>query len=278
MPAHTVNGHRGPGIHSDQPWFVLDAATHYDLVASHNPWISHFYSFEADQSRGMTLAIPDGCVDIMFDCDQTDPVARVCGTTLEARRADLVHGHSYFGVRFAPGVTPKFLNVGADELVDGEINLLDLMPNAAALFEQILSQSACSHKAALFEKFFEGKVISGLSPLTSWAMQTICQKNGNVRISELEARTGYSRRTLLRRFTGDIGMSIKTFSRIVRGQSAIHNINYRNKVVLSDLACELGFSDQAHFQREFKKLISTTPLNYQSRVRQGAYQERIRYI
>ena len=74
--------YRHSGFQPEQPWFVLNAARHYSVIASDNPAISHFYSFEVAQNACMTLAIPDGCVDIVFDCDAQRPAARVCGTTL----------------------------------------------------------------------------------------------------------------------------------------------------------------------------------------------------
>lgn len=263
---------------SNQPWFVLNAATHYDLVTSSDPSISHFYSFEADQSNGLTFAIPDGCIDIVFDCDQSKPRALVCGTTLEARCADLVHQHRYFGVRFALGVVPKFLNIRADELVDQEIDLLNVVPEAVGLFEQVINRSSCPEQATLFQHFFRDIAPREPSPLTSLAVRLICENKGNIRVNELESQTGYTRRTLLRQFNVDIGLSPKAFSRIVRCQSAVCDINYREKVMLSDLAYDLGFSDQSHFLREFKKLVSTTPVDYLCRIKQKAYLNRIRCL
>jgi len=40
----------------------------------------------------------------------------------------------------------------------------------------------------------------------------------------------------------------------------------------------LGFSDQAHFQREFKKLVNATPLDYLNRVKYETYLKRIQYL
>jgi AraC-like DNA-binding protein len=49
-------------------------------------------------------------------------------------------------------------------------------------------------------------------------------------------------------------------------------------VAFSDLASDLGFSDQSHFSREFKKQVNATPLDYLKRVKHGNYLERIRYL
>lgn len=263
-------------ISSGQPWFVIRAAKHYNLVMSDDPTISHFYSFEADQSQGLTFAVPDGCIDIMFDCDQANPTAIVCGSTLEARSAALMHKHRYFGVRFAMGVLPDFLDASAHELVDHELNLLDLTPRFESVFTEIVGEQHFTDQVAMFRRFYAGKTPRKASGSTSEAVRVIRERKGDIRIQQLEDLTGYSSRTLQRQFQTDMGMSPKAFSRIVRCQSAIHEINRQEKVIFSELACDLGFSDQPHFLREFKKLVSTTPLDYQRRVQQSAYLTRIR--
>lgn len=268
----------GRGLHPNQPWFVLNAATHYQRVGSQNPAISHFYHFEADESKHLTLAVPDGCVDIIFDCDAAKPTARVCGTTFEARSAHMEHGHRYFGIRFAIGLMPTCLDISAHELVDQEIDLTSVAPSAGTLIEQVASMASCRDQVALAETYFCGTGVRQPSALTSHALELIWQHQGNIRVDDIESMTGYTRRTLLRRFIADIGMSPKAFCRIVRCQLAVHHMSQGSAFALAQLACDLGFSDQAHFQREFKQLVSTTPLDYRRRLDTGAYLQRIQHV
>jgi AraC-like DNA-binding protein len=72
-------------------------------------------------------------------------------------------------------------------------------------------------------------------------------------------------------------MSPKTFCRIIRCQAALDTLNTQHDVSFSDLALDLGFSDQSHFLRDFKKLVSTTPCDYQRKMTQNAYTDRINY-
>ena len=81
--------YRHSGFQPEQPWFVLNAAQPYSLIASDNPAISHFYGSDVSQSDSMTLAITDGSVDPVFDRAAHCPAARVCGTTLDARGAGM---------------------------------------------------------------------------------------------------------------------------------------------------------------------------------------------
>ena len=264
-------------IRPEQPWFVLGVARHYSVLASANPAISHFYSFDMAQTSRQTLAIPDGCVDIIFDCDADNPSARVCGTTIEARSADFIQGHHYFGVRFAPGVMPDFLDLMAEELTDQQFSFLDVIPDARLAFERIVETRQFSQQMALFNYYFTPRLIRRPSSTTPSVIQAIRQQRGNIRLEQLETLTGFTCRTLQRQFRQDTGMSPKVFSRIIRCQSALKSIHLQREMTFSDLAFDLGFSDQSHFLREFKKLVSTTPLDYQRRVAQATYEARIHY-
>ncbi|MNG55538.1 transcriptional activator FtrA [compost metagenome] len=264
-------------IHPEQPWFVLSAAQHYSLIGSDNPAISHFYSFDVSQSASLTLAVPDGCVDILFDCDAARPIARVCGTTLEARSAELICNHHYFGVRFAPGVIPGFLDVMAEELTDCEFNFFDVVPDARQVCEHILRTPLFSQQVTLFNTHFTPRLVRKTSTATASIIGAILQQKGNIRIEQLEALTGYTCRTIQRQFRQDTGMSPKAFGRIMRCQAALNMMHQHGNISFSGLALDLGFSDQSHFLREFKKLVSATPLDYQRRMLFATYGERIRY-
>lgn len=266
------------GIRSKQPWLVMNAADKFLLSGSDDQTISHFYSFESRNTEEQTFAIPDGCVDILFDCDESRPSAEVFGTPMEAITIELNKNHRYFGVRFASGVMPDFLNASAGDLVGHHYNLLDIVPHANQMFEDIVSSSDFAEQAALFGRFSNNKEIRKPSDLTSQALRSICETNGTIRINDLEDLTGYTSRTLQRQFRADMGMSPKAFCRIIRCQSAVYDINHGDEVAFSDLACDLGFSDQAHFQREFKKLVNATPLDYLNRVKHETYLKRIQYL
>ena len=75
----------------------------------------------------------------------------------------------------------------------------------------------------------------------------------------------YSERHLTRLFNNSLGYSPKTYVRIVRFQYAIEKLTekadyYENNI--SDYIQELGYSDQAHFQREFKEFTGITPKSF----------------
>lgn len=259
----------------EQPWFVLNSSR-YSVIPSEHPAISHFYAFDVAHSADL-LAVPDGCVDIVFDCDATRPSVRICGTPLEAQQVELLQGHHYFGVRFAPGVIPGFINVVAEDLTEQEWDLLEVSTFAQRIFESIVQAPQLQEQIKLFSDYLAPRLIGRSSKLTTMVIQQALAHRGDLRIQQLEELSGYTSRTIHRQFSQDTGLSPKTFCRIIRCQAALETLNTRHDVSFSDLALDLGFSDQSHFLRDFKKLVSTTPCDYQRRMLQSAYAERIRF-
>ncbi|ROM49047.1 AraC family transcriptional regulator [Pseudomonas poae] len=260
---------------NEQPWFVLNSSR-YSVMSSAHPAISHFYAFDVAQSTNL-LAVPDGCVDIVFDCDATRPSARICGTPLSAQAVHLHPHHHYFGVRFAPGVIPGFINVLAEELTEQELDLLEVSGFAQRIFESIVQAPHLSDQMRLFNDYLAPRLMGKTSRLTAMVIQQALHHRGAIRIQQLEDLSGYTSRTLHRQFSQDTGLSPKTFCRIIRCQAALDTLNTQHDVSFSQLALDLGFSDQSHFLRDFKKLVSTTPCDYQRKMVQNAYIDRISY-
>ena len=260
---------------NEQPWFVLNSSR-YSVMPSAHPDISHFYAFDVAQSSNL-LAVPDGCVDIVFDCDATRPSARICGTPLTAQAVELHQHHHYFGVRFSPGVIPGFINVLAEELTERELDLLEVSSFAQRIFESIVQSPLLGDQIRLFNDYLAPRLMSKTSRLTAMIIQQALSNRGDIRVQQLENLSGYTTRTVHRQFSHDTGMSPKTFFRIIRCQAALDTLNTQRDVSFSELALDLGFSDQSHFLRDFKKLVSTSPGDYQRKVVQSAYSDRISY-
>ena len=146
-------------IHNKQPWLVINAAQKFSLAKSSSPLISHFYSFETNKSMQTAFAIPDGCVDILFDCDSHRPIAEVFRTPLEAMDIELNSNRRYFGVRFNSAVMPNFLNISASEMINKHHQLSDLIPQFNQLVEQVASDFNFTNQVALFSHFINTKKV-----------------------------------------------------------------------------------------------------------------------
>jgi AraC-like DNA-binding protein len=83
-------------------------------------------------------------------------------------------------------------------------------------------------------------------------------------IVELARDLGTSRFALLRRFKHDFGITPHAFVLRLRVERARDRLARGSD--LAALAHELGFADQAHFTRVFKKVVGITPGAYAHRV------------
>ncbi|PCH82638.1 MAG: hypothetical protein COB90_00735 [Hyphomicrobiales bacterium] len=84
----------------------------------------------------------------------------------------------------------------------------------------------------------------------------------NFSVQTLADEAGYSRFHLMRSFKKRYGQTLHDFQLDCRIKKA--KLFLRQGKPISETAFTLGFSDQSHFQRHFKKRIALTPDQYQS--------------
>jgi AraC-like DNA-binding protein len=186
-----------------------------------------------------------------------------------------IHCYPIQGDRFTAGSTPPKTSVGSvciPSLV--HVSLNDHL--IRGLFEEIVfdfwSSSAVNRQKAsvLFTELLlelsrrankeehEVKV----SPVR-YAVDLI-EKNPaqTFSLEYLAKKTGLDRRTLTRRFRSMTSMSIRQYQLQFKMRMArsllLHNANLPIKAV----AGELGFADEFHFSRYFKKLVGVSPSEY----------------
>ena len=88
------------------------------------------------------------------------------------------------------------------------------------------------------------------------------QLDCNLTLDEFSQHTGLSRYHLIRSFKQTYGQSPHAFQLDQRIQKSKSLLQQGNSI--SDTANLLGFADQSHFQRNFKKRIAVTPGQYQA--------------
>ena len=104
------------------------------------------------------------------------------------------------------------------------------------------------------------RMISGCkNPLVSNALHEILHQEGCVKMAQIADNMKYSQHYINREFKKNTGFSLKQYSEIIRLQSAITYLEKENVDFVYD---KLGYYDQAHFIKEFKKFTLLTPQNY----------------
>ncbi|TCL57285.1 AraC family transcriptional regulator [Kineothrix alysoides] len=93
------------------------------------------------------------------------------------------------------------------------------------------------------------------------ATRKISDNQGQILVSELAKKVGYSERQLNRLFLMQIGMNVKSYTRLVRFNYVLSNIQ-KSPYFFSELSQQAGYFDQPHFDKDFKAISGVTPQNY----------------
>ncbi|MFN8418981.1 MAG: helix-turn-helix domain-containing protein [Anaerolineae bacterium] len=82
------------------------------------------------------------------------------------------------------------------------------------------------------------------------------------RVDDIADRLNISKRTLQRLFRQYVGVSPKWVIQHYRLHDAADQLANGESLDLSALALNLGYFDQAHFIKDFKAMVGSTPLEY----------------
>ena len=82
--------------------------------------------------------------------------------------------------------------------------------------------------------------------------------NGNLRVDEICDELGVSRKHLNYLYKQAVGLSPKTFARLIRFRSVIDRLEDLGETWAS-IAVDQGYFDQAHLIRDFNRFAGETP-------------------
>lgn len=213
--------------------------------------------------------LPDGCIDVVlgFSGRADDPEsAMVVGTMTRALVLDAAASPECFvGVRFRPGKAGAFLDVPASELTDLRVPLDDVWGDAAEVRDALAGSRDAAQRVRALERVLRARVLPLVSPGlydVDEAVRRIVEAGGSLGITRLAPSLGVTRQHLARRFAQLVGVSPKTFARVVRLGRVIEHVRAVPRgtaVNWSALALDLGYYDQAHLVDDFRELTGVTP-------------------
>ncbi|MCP2314740.1 Helix-turn-helix domain-containing protein [Nocardia amikacinitolerans] len=97
-----------------------------------------------------------------------------------------------------------------------------------------------------------------INPTLEWAESTLDAK---ITVSDLAARAGVSRRTLIRRFTEQVRMTPNEWLQTARVRKAQELLETTN-VTIDSIAEQAGFASVAALRQAFRKTVGVTPQAY----------------
>ena len=142
-----------------------------------------------------------------------------------------------------------------------------------SLFESLLAEANPLVAESLLIQFLEERFMQGFSRAKdaqtpdSYRVQRVKEMimdrlEANLSLDEFSEQSGLSRYHLIRSFKAKYGQSPHAFQLDQRIKKAKSLLQQGRSLV--DTASLLGFADQSHFQRNFKKRLAVTPKQYQA--------------
>ncbi len=95
------------------------------------------------------------------------------------------------------------------------------------------------------------------------------ETNGTLPVTQVAAAAHATVRTLERKFRQSSGFAVKDVSDLMRFEQARNRLWHHPDTKLAGLAHELGYADQSHLSREFKRYSGTTPGAFARKTRKG---------
>jgi AraC-like DNA-binding protein len=229
-------------LHSDRERMIPTGSMHIVFRLSDHP-IRIFESIDDDHGQDFRFGIVAG-IRSRYYVKDLRPVRTVGGL-------------------LQPGVAFSLFRVTAQDLAEKHTALEDVWGQSANdLLERLHEANTLENRLNIFESFLENKVSTEVRvhPAVSYALNHVYPAYN---IGQIVKGTGYSHKHFIQLFRAAVGLSPAAYSRIIRLQYAFTML-IKPELALIDVAMQAGFSDQAHFNREFREFAGITPGEYRS--------------
>jgi AraC-like DNA-binding protein len=170
-----------------------------------------------------------------------------------------------FGMSFRPGGFYPLVQVPIYRFSGRRTLLSDVFGAAgAALEDAILDVEGRTEQIALAEAFVRARHVEPhpMVDFVSGVVDRIAGDRALVRVEEVAHEAGLSRRHLERLFRQYVGVSPKWVIQRYRLFEAADRLASEPDSSTAYLAQLLGYCDQAHFAREFKAMVGSSPAEY----------------
>lgn len=178
------------------------------------------------------------------------------GEVLRALRAE---AFACLQVRLSPVVAHAVLGAAAADLTT-VVSLDDLWGRESArISERLGDLSSWEDRFAWIDAWLARRcaAASRVDPEVAWAWRRIEAGRGMVRIEQLAAELGWSRKRLWSRFHTQLGLPPKRAAKLVRFDHAVHRLVAGQDT--AGVAADGGYADQSHLHRDVVAFTGLTP-------------------
>ena len=234
---------------------------------------------EADELEAEFKVQPDGYAEIIFHFGKDFCMVHDGG--LQALPSPFMMGllnqpvlfHTknrleIIGIRCFPWTVFDLLGLpsGKDGVRTFEHPVIKLQPILSKLIEAGKVDEALAQVTQYFMDARSGIAADSMLFKAGVAMR---EANGTMPVSQVAAAAHATVRTLERNFKQSSGYSVKDVSGLMRFEQVRNRLWHHPDTNLAGLAHELGYTDQPHLSREFKRYSGTTPAAFARKAKKG---------
>jgi len=230
-----------------------------------DPYVEHYWLVEWDlrgQSPERAETLPHPSVHMIFERDGR---SRIRGAARAKFSRLLEDKGDVFAVKFRPGGFYPFVGIPVSRFSDTTARLHDVFgAEGAVLDSAVLAESADLSRISVVEGFLRARQPEPDEniPRVTEIVYAVEKERGILKVQDLVDRYGLNKRTLQRLFARYVGVSPKWVIQRYRLHEAAEQLAAGGSVSQATIAMNLGYSDQAHFVRDFKAIVGVSPAAY----------------
>jgi AraC-like DNA-binding protein len=229
------------------------------------PYVEHYWSVAWDL-RGMAPeraeTLPHPSVHMIFE---RSVGGRITGV-MRGKFSRVLEGEGgVLAAKFTPAGFYPFVGVPISTFADTTVGIGGVFgARGDALEQAVLAETDDASRIAVVEAFLRERrpAADETAALMTEMVYDVARDRGIVSVDDLVARHRMNKRTLQRLFAKYVGVSPKWVIQRYRLHEAAARLAADPSIAQSALATDLGYSDQAHFIRDFKALVGTSPAAY----------------
>src|SRR5215475_2841182 len=244
----------------------------YHPSAALDQYVEHYWVVEWDL-RGLAPeraeTLPHPSVHMVFE---RDGGSLIWGAARAKFSRLLEDKGGVFAVKFTPGGFYPFAGVPVSRFSDRTVSLHDVFgAEGDDLDRAVLAESEDLSRITVIEDFLRARRPEPDENVTrvTEIVYAVAKDRGILKAQDLVDRYGVNKRTLQRLFARYVGVSPKWVMQRYRLHEAAGQLAAGASVSQATIALNLGYSDQAHFVRDFKAIVGVSPAAYARAARQG---------
>lgn len=227
-------------------------------------FIEHYWIVDWDlrgQEPYVQETLPYPSVHVVIEKDQS----RVFGVQTGKFVRLLENKGRVFGIKFKPGGFYPFVESSISRFTNASTSFQDAFGvDARPLEETLLSQGDEAKMIKLAEKFLRERLpeqdmnVRVVNEIVDW----IIAHREITKVDEVVSSLNLNKRRVQRLFRHYVGVSPKWVIKRYRLHEVAERLAGGEVVDWPAMVVELGYSDQAHFIKDFKTIVGRTPAEY----------------